>query len=104
MSQLISSSAQGRTYDYHHPNAPHQQGYIQPSLDKLIAARAWTLGSRALDYGCGNGWFTGWLERRGFEAVGVDLSDSGIHIARAANPNAEFSTDVSRESLGELGP
>jgi 2-polyprenyl-3-methyl-5-hydroxy-6-metoxy-1,4-benzoquinol methylase len=97
-------AAQGRIYGYQHPGAPHQQAYIQPWLDKLIATRSWLPGSRALDYGCGNGWFTGWLGRQGFEAVGVDPSESGVDIARAANPNAQFSTDVSRESLERLGP
>jgi 2-polyprenyl-6-hydroxyphenyl methylase/3-demethylubiquinone-9 3-methyltransferase len=101
---IVISAAQGRIYGYDHPGAPHQQGYIQPLLDKLIATRTWSLGSRALDYGCGNGWFTGWLRRQGFEAIGVDPSDSGICVARAAYPDAQFSTDVSRESLERLGP
>lgn len=100
----MTSAAQGRAYAYRHPDAPHQQAYIQPWLDRLIAARSWPPASRALDYGCGNGWFTGWLGRQGFDAVGVDLSESGVAIAQAANPNAQFSTDVSRENLERLGP
>jgi len=101
---IVTSAAQGRAYGYRHSGPPHQQAYLQPWLDKLIATRSWPIASRALDYGCGNGWFTGWLERQGFEAVGVDLSESGINIAQAANSNAQFSTDVSLESLERLGP
>jgi 2-polyprenyl-3-methyl-5-hydroxy-6-metoxy-1,4-benzoquinol methylase len=100
----VTSRAQGRTYRYEHPGAPHTQTYLQPLLDKLIVNAPWHPSSRALDYGCGNGWFTGYLARRGFEAVGVDLSESGIDIARAAHPKAQFARDVSRETLERLGP
>lgn len=100
----MTSAAQGRTYAYEHAEAPHQQAYIQPWLDQLIATRNWPPASRALDYGCGNGWFTGWLKRQGFEVVGVDVSETGIAVARAANPDLQFSTDVSRASLDRLAP
>lgn len=100
----MTSLARGRSYGYKNPDAPHTQAYLQPWLERLISGRSWPPASCALDYGCGNGWFTGWLARQGFQAVGVDVSESGIGIARAAVLNARFSTDVSRESLEHLGP
>ena len=100
----MNASGPGRAYGYSQADPPHSQAYLQPWLDKLIAARSWPPASRVLDYGCGNGWFTGWLTRQGFSAVGVDLSESGIDIARKAVPQACFSTDVSRENLERLGP
>ncbi|WP_164885097.1 class I SAM-dependent methyltransferase [Rubrivivax rivuli] len=45
---------------------------------------------RVLDLGCGNGWLTAALARCGFEATGLDLSHSGIQIARAAHPEVPF--------------
>jgi 2-polyprenyl-3-methyl-5-hydroxy-6-metoxy-1,4-benzoquinol methylase len=45
---------------------------------------------RVLDLGCGNGWLTAALARCGFEATGLDLSHSGIQIARATHPEVQF--------------
>jgi len=70
----------------------------------LVARRSWAPASRALDYGCGNGWFTGWLASLGLDVIGVDLSESGIEIARSSVQNVHFSTDVSLSSLERLGP
>jgi len=39
-----------------------------------------------LDLGCGNGWFTAALSRCGFDVTGLDISSSGIEIARRAYP------------------
>jgi len=73
-------------------------------LEQAMAARAWRPNSRALDYGCGNGSMTDWLARKGFDAVGVDISESGIEAGRKTFPRITFSTDVSAESLAQLGP
>lgn len=37
------------------------------------------------DLGCGNGYLSGLLARRGLEVVGVDASDTGIALAREAH-------------------
>jgi SAM-dependent methyltransferase len=39
--------------------------------------------ARVLDVGCGNGYLAGQLLNRGYSVVGIDLSPSGIQIARA---------------------
>lgn len=48
-------------------------------------------GARSvLDLGCGNGWFTAALARCGFDAMGVDLSESGVRLATLAHPEVAF--------------
>jgi 2-polyprenyl-3-methyl-5-hydroxy-6-metoxy-1,4-benzoquinol methylase len=55
-------------------------------LRRLEAHRVRTV----LDLGCGNGALTGLLAGRGFEAVGLDLSASGIEVARRNHPGVPF--------------
>jgi SAM-dependent methyltransferase len=47
-------------------------------------------GAPVADLGCGPGHVTGWLGRHGAAAVGVDLSDGMIAVARRDHPEAEF--------------
>ena len=47
-------------------------------------------GSRILDAGCGNGFIAGELHKRGFTVVGIDVSESGIAICKAAYPDVSF--------------
>jgi SAM-dependent methyltransferase len=53
--------------------------------DKLIAPPG-----RVLDLGCGLGVDLAELARRGFDAVGVDLSDAAITRARRLHPQVDF--------------
>jgi SAM-dependent methyltransferase len=39
-------------------------------------------GARILDVACGGGWFTHWLRKLGYNAVGMDLSTDFIGLAR----------------------
>src|SRR3954471_11699398 len=41
--------------------------------------------ARVLDCGCGTGWLSYFLARRGYEVVGTDVSDAPIRLAHA-NP------------------
>ncbi|HYW10140.1 MAG TPA: methyltransferase domain-containing protein [Longimicrobium sp.] len=47
---------------------------------------------RILDVGCGNGFITAELARRGHDVIGVDVTEDGIAMARAAHvmPNLSF--------------
>jgi 2-polyprenyl-3-methyl-5-hydroxy-6-metoxy-1,4-benzoquinol methylase len=51
-----------------------------------------TLGSgvTVLDVGCGNGYTAGQFAVLGCSVTGIDLSDSGLGIARANYPNVRF--------------
>lgn len=47
-------------------------------------------GKKALDFGCGTGRSTRFLENLGFEAVGVDIAAEMIAKAREADPGGEY--------------
>ena len=99
-----AATAPGRAYAYDDPRPAHSHAYLRSHIARAIDAGTWSVPARALDYGCGNGSLTGWLAGKGFAAVGVDISESGIEVARKAFPAAVFSTDVSAENLARLGP
>ena len=42
------------------------------------------------DLGCGNGFMAGELAKLGYDVTGVDLSKSGLQIARRTHPSLEF--------------
>lgn len=48
------------------------------------------LGERILDIGCGAGLFTFWLEKKGFEVVGVDKNEKMIEHARETKEKNNF--------------
>src|SRR5262249_24191967 len=82
----------------------HSQLYLRAPRERIIAAGRWPTLAKALDYGCGNGWFANWLAGRGFEVTGVDISPTGIELASSSFPRVTFSNDVSAENLAGLGP
>ncbi len=47
-------------------------------------------GTRGLDFGCGAGRSTRYIENLGFEVVGVDVSKEMIAEARAADPSGDY--------------
>lgn len=100
----MTSSEPGRAYGYRDASPSHSQTYLRAPLEKALASRSWPSPARALDYGCGSGWLADWLAGKGFETVGVDISESGIEVARRSFPNVEFTTDVSAASLRKRGP
>jgi len=62
-------------------------------------------GTRVLDVGCGNGFLAGHFLSKGWKVVGIDLSATGIEIARSSYPAARFEVLAADEqmltSLGE---
>lgn len=47
-------------------------------------------GHRALDFGCGTGRSTRFLQRHEFTTVGVDISDEMVALARTHDPEGEY--------------
>jgi len=60
-------------------------------------------GRRALDFGCGAGRSTRFLERCGFEAVGVDISRDMVAKAREADPAGDYRV-IADGDFGRLAP
>lgn len=100
----MTESAAGRAYGYQNAAPSHSQRYLFHPLREILRAGNWSSSARALDYGCGNGWFAGQLSLMGFTVVGADISMSGIELAERHVPNAQFTTNTSSENLANLGP
>ena len=47
-------------------------------------------GNKALDFGCGTGRSTRFLEDQGFETIGIDISETMIENARELDPEGEY--------------
>lgn len=60
-------------------------------------------GSRALDFGCGTGRSTRFLQQRGFDARGIDISPSMIELARKADPEGDYAL-VADGEFGSVEP
>lgn len=59
----------------------------EQEVDFLVEALELSPGARILDVGCGPGRHAHALGRRGFEVVGVDISDRFVALARAGTPD-----------------
>ncbi len=47
-------------------------------------------GTKVLDAGCGAGQFTAYMQKQGFDALGIDMSDAMLDFARQKSPDAAF--------------
>ena len=75
-------------YGYSDESECHVMPLLLPVVQSLMPQRP--PQGRALDVGCGNGSLCGVLLRDGWDVVGIDLSQSGIDIARKTHPTARF--------------
>ncbi|TFG94808.1 class I SAM-dependent methyltransferase, partial [Candidatus Thorarchaeota archaeon] len=57
-------------------------------LTKIIATHA--TGEKALDFGCGSGRSTRFLQQLGFSTVGIDISAEMVQRARAFDPEGDY--------------
>jgi 2-polyprenyl-3-methyl-5-hydroxy-6-metoxy-1,4-benzoquinol methylase len=78
-----------KDYGFRTDESSHMHRHFLPPLWELCG-KLLRPGVRVLDVGCGNGYTVGQFLNRGCEVVGIDLSESGIDIARAAYPAARF--------------
>lgn len=58
-------------------------------------------GTRALDFGCGTGRSTRFLKKLGFDAIGIDISEDMLRIARVSDPAGDYRL-VPGDNLGEF--
>jgi len=73
---------------YLNTNLGHHYSYLMPMLAKILPPPDKSI--KILDLGCGNRSFTQYLSQQGFEAVGIDPSESGIALAQKNFPEAKF--------------
>lgn len=94
--QLRTESGVGHSWLHHGPRAIHTH-ITRPVVQQLVKAEAHTV----LDLGCGNGWFTGALDRCGFEVTGIDHSEAGLHLARQHHPSLRLHQ---MDAMGPVDP
>jgi SAM-dependent methyltransferase len=58
------------------------------ALPSLIAQHV--AGTKALDFGCGTGRSSRFLQKLGFDVTGVDVSEGMLGIARANDPSGDY--------------
>jgi ubiquinone/menaquinone biosynthesis C-methylase UbiE len=77
-----------------HAAADSYDVFTPDSNQRLIGActrlARWKPGARVADLGCGSGVFTNLLHRRGYDAVGIDLSPKLITLAQVKYPQVAF--------------
>lgn len=86
---MTSASPGYRDYGFHHTGASHMHARFLPPLFELCGDFA-KPGARVLDVRCGNGYTAGQFLKQGCEVVGIDLSESGLELARSTYPEARF--------------
>lgn len=76
-----------KAIEFSSDGASHMHRVFMPHVLALSAAAP---GMRVLDVGCGNGFAAGQFLARGCEVVGIDVSESGVALARATYPAGRF--------------
>jgi ubiquinone biosynthesis O-methyltransferase len=76
-----------RGLEYAHSAPAHTAGYLE---GPLLAELGPLAGAALLDIGCGNGALTASLAKSGANVTGIDLSESGIALARTTHPEVRY--------------
>jgi 2-polyprenyl-3-methyl-5-hydroxy-6-metoxy-1,4-benzoquinol methylase len=92
-----------KDYGFDSDGPSHMHRHFMPPIFAMCGNIG--VGTRVLDVGCGNGSAAGLFLARGCTVVGIDLSESGIEIARKSYPSGRFeilpADDHIREHLCE---
>ncbi len=75
-------------YGFRSAKPSHMHRWFMPLVFELAVPLP--PGLRVLDIGCGNGYTAGMFLERGCEVVGIDLSESGVELARKSYPQGRF--------------
>ncbi|MDP6979491.1 MAG: class I SAM-dependent methyltransferase [Myxococcota bacterium] len=81
-------SQEQEEYDWASSKPITAHAYILPVLERYLADLP--KGARVLDLGCGNGALLATLRDRGWELHGLEISQSGVEIARKNVPEAQI--------------
>jgi len=95
-------AAEGFVFDLPHAQALTQAR--QAALEPLLRALRRQGACRALDVGCGVGYFAQWLRGLGYEVLGVEGRPENIQEARRRHPDIVFEVaDVEDLGIRSLG-
>src|SRR5262249_52079300 len=94
-----SSMSDYKDYGFSGLEASHVHAYIGK---RLLAMLGPDRSLRVLDMGCGNGGLVRMLLERGYDAYGVDASESGIGLANERNPGRFALMDFSSATVPGL--
>lgn len=90
-------------FEYSHADLTWSNHYLWPVLRRIVEARDWP-ERRAFEIGCGNGAIANLLSTLGFAVTGIDPSESGIAVARAAYPHLRVAVGDAYDNLaGQYG-
>ncbi len=78
----------------------HASAFLPPLFE--LCGQLLRPGARVLDVGCGNGYTAGQLLARGCDVVGIDLSESGIALARKTYPRGRFEVLPADEIFSQI--
>ena len=67
-----------------------QNTYYLAFRDLPDLFRSFIKGKKAIDFGCGTGRSTRFLQHQGFSTIGIDISEKMIHIAKQLDPSGEY--------------
>lgn len=99
---MVNTSTEYIDYGWVNERPEGAAPYVNRAIDELIQPAP---GSRVLDVGCGNGYLAARFADRGCQVVGIDLSPTGIELARRHYPSVRFeiaaADDNLLEALGE---
>lgn len=90
-------------FEYSKVGPGYAHAYLLPTVLKLVEDIGGGRLLRIADLGCGNGYIASRLAEQGHAVTGIDLSSSGIEIARSAYPKVSFHVaSIYDESLPEI--
>jgi len=85
-------------YSYSHAELDCTNTYLLPALRRILNEHA-RPGARVFDLGCGNGATANEISKWGYDASGVDSSESGIAQAARAFPHLRLSVASAYDDL-----
>jgi 2-polyprenyl-6-hydroxyphenyl methylase/3-demethylubiquinone-9 3-methyltransferase len=88
-------------YEWRNDESPCSEAYVRPAVERYLSSTP--RGARVLDLGCGNGAMAGSFLGKGWDLVGVDISQSGIEYARKRWPQIRFEVGDATGDLSMLG-